>query len=102
MTLGWPAVLLGWPSALGGMIALALGALLRKPRLAAVGALLAAGFSVYVGLNPMPFRILGPLALLANAGSAVAVFRGRTRLALALLLPLLGIVVYLGGAVSRR
>lgn len=91
----WPAVVFGWPSAFGGAIFLVLGIVLRKAWVAGIGALLSAGFCAYIGMNPLPFRLLGPLAFAANVLSAVAVWRRASLLACAFLLPFIAVSSYL-------
>ena len=81
----WPAVVFGWPSALGGLSLLALGIAFRQPWISALGALFSVGLCVYVSMNPLPFRIIGPLVLASNVASAV-VLKKKGRLAAGVLL----------------
>jgi len=91
----WPAVAFGWPSGFGGAIFLLAGIALRNARVAAVGALLSAGFCAYIGMNPFTFRLMGPIALASNILSVVAVRHRATLSACALLLPFLATSGYL-------
>ena len=95
----WPAVVFGWPSAFGGAILLIAGIVLRNVWVAALGALLSAGFCVYIGMNPFPFRLMGPIAFASSVLSVVAVQRRATLSACAFLLPFLAISGYLAYAI---
>lgn len=101
MSAEWPQIVFGWPSALGGGALLALGVSFRRAWLAAAGALLSAGFCVYVGLNPFPFRILGPGVLLANVLAAITLRKEGRFLATVLLFPYGLLLMYFAGAVLR-
>ena len=91
----WLAVFLGWPSAFGGAVFLFLGIIFKRPSVAALGAVLSAGFCLYLAMNPLPFRLLGLLALACNIASVFAIRRRNRLVALGLLLPFLLVSTYL-------
>ena len=94
-------IIFGWPSALSGAVLLSLGVSFKRTWLTAVGAVLSAGFCAYVGLNPFPFRVLGPGVLAAN-GLAAVVLRKEGRLVSAtLLLPYSLLLIYFAGALRH-
>ena len=89
-------VAFGWPAAILGLALLVAGIATRIPALAICGAVVAAGFCLYLSMNPFPFRLVGLLALAGNAASAATVVRRAPRVAsLALLLPFVGAASYL-------
>ena len=92
-------IVLGWPGAIVGTGLIAAGIFLRKSQLSFLGAVIAAGFCLYIAMNPAPFSWLGLLALLCNFLSAVAVRRQATAAATALAIPFLALAIYLAYAV---
>ena len=56
---------------------------------------LSAGFCLYIAMNPLPFRLFGPLALAGNIASVFAIQRRTRLLALGLVLPFLLVSTYL-------
>jgi hypothetical protein len=92
-------IVLGWPGAIVGTVLIAAGIFLRKPQLSFLGAVIAAGFCLYIAMNPAPFSWLGLLALLCNFLSAVAVRRQATAAATTLAVPFLALEIYLAYAV---
>lgn len=98
MPASWPALVFGWPSALGGALLLVLGVALGRAWLATFGAVLAAGFCAYLAMNPLPFRLIGLLALACNVACVFAVRRQAPWTARALLLPFLVVLAYLAHA----
>jgi hypothetical protein len=92
-------VFFGWPAAIVGSILIITGISLGKHHLCFLGAVVSAGFCVYISMNPMPFRVLGLLALLSNFACALAVQRSARRLASVLTLPYLVVGGYLAYAV---
>jgi len=101
MSAEWPQIVFGWPSALIGGVLLALGVSFRRAWLAAAGALVSAGFCIYVGLNPLPFRVLGPGVLLANVLAAVVLRKEGRLVATVLLLPYSLLLIYFAVAVRQ-
>jgi hypothetical protein len=87
---------LGWPSAILGFAFLVAGIVNRMPAFALTGAVIAGGFCLYLAMNPLPFRLVGLLALLCNGASAVTVVRKAPRLvSFALMLPFVSAASYL-------
>lgn len=97
----WPAIVFGWPSAFIGLALLVVGIVVRKTWVVGLGALVAAGFCVYLAMNPMPFRLLGLFAIASNGCAAIAVQRRRLLLASTCLLPFLAVSAYLVVAVRN-
>lgn len=96
----WIAIILfGWPAAIAGTVLIAAGIWRQKARMALVGAFLAAGFCLYVAINPAPFRQVGLVALVSNFLSAYAVRRRTTETAVVFALPFLALELYLAWAV---
>jgi len=91
----WPAIVFGWPSAFAGLVLLVLGIALRRAWLVGVGALVSAGFCAYLAMNPLPFRLLGLLAIAGNVLAVLAVHRRRLLLSCLALLPFLFVSCYL-------
>lgn len=80
-------VVYGWPSALSGLALLALGPVLRRAWLSAIGAVLSAGFCAYMLMSPPPVRWLGAIALIGNFSSVAAVHQKKHAVAYLLLVP---------------
>ena len=86
----------GWPGAILGLVLLLAGIVTRISALAICGAVVAAGFCLYLSMNPFPFRLVGLIALTCNVASAATVVRKAPRLAsFALLLPFVAAASYL-------
>ncbi|MGI9263489.1 MAG: hypothetical protein ACR2QU_01085 [Gammaproteobacteria bacterium] len=92
-------IVLGWPGAILGTLLIAAGIFLKKSQLSFLGAVIAAGFCLYIAMNPAPFSWIGLLALLCNFLSAVAVWRQATAVAAALAIPFIALEIYLAYAV---
>jgi hypothetical protein len=88
-----------WPGVIIGGLLLGLGIAQEKVWLGAVGAILANGFCVYIGMNPAPVRYFGLLALAGNYLCIVAIWRRAGVFAMASLVPLLLLTGYLAYAV---
>jgi len=83
----WPAIVFGWPAATIGGFLLVFGIIRQKAWLCVAGAILAAGFCMYVALNPPPARWIGLFALAGHLLCAFAVRRRATKLAAVSLTP---------------
>lgn len=83
----WPAFVFGWPSAFGGAALLVLGLITRRSWFAGAGAIVSAGFCLYLAMNPFPSRVLGLVALAGNVSCPFAIRRGRLLRAALLVLP---------------
>lgn len=96
----WIAIiLLGWPAAIAGSVLIASGILRHSARMTLAGAILAAGFILYIAINPPPFRQMGLVALVGNFLCAYAVKRRTMGTAVFFALPFLVLEVYLAWAV---
>lgn len=98
----WPMIIFGWPSAILGGILLLVGIFRRNAMLSIAGAVVAAGFCLYISLNPAPFRWLGLVAVTGNFMSAIAVRRNATVLATLSIIPFFLVAVYLAYAVLNE
>jgi len=97
----WPAVVFGWPFVGVSMLGFALGLATRRPWLMALGAVLAVPFCLYLSATPR-FGAFGLMALFLNAGAAWASARGRSLLALILLVPFVGLAAFVAWLVFTQ
>lgn len=91
----------GWPAAIAALALAVWGIRRQRPALVVVGAAVGLPFAYYVSGSPA----LGALALLPVAGlaaAAIAVRRGRRRLAYGLTVPFAAVVAWLAWAVLTR
>ena len=98
----WPMVVFGWPSAILGGTLLIVGVIRRSVKLAVIGAIVSAGFCVYISLNPAPFRWLGLLAISGNFLGPVMVRRNAHALAGISITPFVLVTLFLAYAVINE
>lgn len=98
----WPMIIFGWPSAVLGGILLVAGIVRRSTKFSIAGAVVSAGFCVYISMNPAPFRWLGLLALSANFLSAFAVRKHAYAFAAISTMPFFLISLFLAYAVLNE
>jgi hypothetical protein len=94
-------IIFGWPAVIAGLLLCAGGILARRPLLVLGGAILAAPFTLYLGLTPR-FRFLGPLLWLFLPAAAFLLHRRMVRLAWLFLLPFAILAAWLGWTVLNQ
>jgi hypothetical protein len=95
-------ILFGWPMAIAGLLLTVAGLYLRWWHLVFAGAVVALPFLFQFTGTP-GFRVVVYIIMALHLGSAAAVARGRTTLAILMIAPFLAIVLFaailsLGGA----
>jgi hypothetical protein len=96
----FPAILFGWPTILTALLLCVAGIWLKRSWLVAAGALLSLPFDYYLSGSPK-FGMLGILLPLCLFASAYAVRRQIIWLAWVLLIPFVGIVLWIGTSIFR-
>lgn len=94
-------VLFGWPFILLTILATLAGILSKRAAWVILGAFIATPFAFYLGATPR-FGLAGLFLPLLHLAAAYAVYRERRWLAVLLLLPYAGIVVWLAWAVLTQ
>ena len=95
----WPDIVLGWPAVIASLTCAGIALRFQQPALMALGAVLAAPFSIYVSVY---VGIAGPLSVCLYLAGAGALMLKRPRIALLLLMPFLAIAGWLAVVVLRQ
>ena len=95
----WPMVVFGWPAVVVSVVLAASGIVFRMPVLLLVSAVLAAPFGYYISGAANWIALAGPAISLTLAAGAYAVKRRVLWVAWSLLLPFVGVGIWLAVSV---